>query len=338
MNPSYRLINAAGPLTPLGAGLVPQDVAAEIAQILQQPADMAALQAQASEEIARAFGAEAGCVTACTASGIAIAAAAAMTGSDLARIEQLPDTNGMKGTVALPQGHDVWFGARVGQMIRLSGARIVRKPALGVAAGVFVSSHHVHSGPTLEEFVGECSKEGVPVIVDAAGSVDIAPFLRAGAHLVLASAQKNFLGPTAGIVAGRRDLVAACLAQERGIGRAMKAGKENVAGVIAGLRRWRESPQAGREAVWRDRAWRLCELLGGELHTDAPEHRIARARIATPWAKQAVEALKGLEPPIRVWEAGVPEGHFELDPRCLRDEEVEHVAKQVKWAIERTSP
>ena len=44
-----------------------------------------------------------------------------------------------------------------------------------------------------------------------------------------------------------------------------------------------------------------------------------------------------MEPPIRVWEAGVARGYFELDPRCLRDEEVEHVAKQVKWAIERAT-
>jgi L-seryl-tRNA(Ser) seleniumtransferase len=45
-------------------------------------------------------------------------------------------------------------------------------------------------------------------------------------------------GPTAGIIAGRRDLVRACYAQQRGIGRPMKAGKEAVVGAIAALRRW----------------------------------------------------------------------------------------------------
>lgn len=334
MNPSYRLVNAAGPLTPLGAGLVPADVAIEVAEMLRQPADMAALQALASEEIRRSFGAEAGCVTGCTAAGIAVAAAAAMAGTDLGKIQQLPDTSGMKGELALPGGHDVWFGAKVGQMIRLAGARLVSKPGPNVAAGVFVSSHHVHSGPSLDAFIREMGE--APVIVDAAGSVDIAPFLRAGAALVLASAQKNFLGPTAGIVAGRKDLVAACLAQERGIGRAMKAGKENVAGVIAGLRRWRESPQ--RETEWQRRAGRLCELLGATMEMDEPERRIPRARIASAQARKVTEMLKALAPPIRVWEAGLERGYFELDPRCLRDEEVESVAKQVKWALERTSP
>lgn len=332
------MLNAAGPLTPLGAGLVPQEVALEVAAILGEPADMAALQAIASEEIRAAFGAQAGCVTGCTAAGIAVAVAAAMTGTDLAKIERLPDTSGLKDAVALPPGHDVWFGAKVGQMIRLPGARLVVAPGPGVAAGVYVSSHHVHSALPLEAFIGDCSAEGVPVIVDAAGSVDIAPFLRAGAALVLASAQKNFLGPTAGIIAGRGDLVAACLAQERGIGRAMKAGKEAVAGAIAGLRAWRRMPQAEREAQWRRRAERLCELLGGELETDPPEHRIVRARIAAPHARRAAEALRSLDPPVRVWEAGLDAGHFALDPRCLRDGEVEELARQVKWALQASAP
>jgi L-seryl-tRNA(Ser) seleniumtransferase len=328
MNPSYRLINAAGPLTPLGAGLVPQEVAAEIAAILERPADMAALQALASEEIARAFGAEAGCVTGCSAAGIAVACAAAMAGGDLKKIGQLPDTTSMKGEILLPAGHDVWFGAQVAQMIRISGARVVTEAGPQTAAGVFVSSHHVHSGPALAEFL----KNEIPVIVDAAGSVDLAPFLRAGAALAIGSAQKNFLGPTAGIIAGRKDLVAACLAQERGIGRAMKAGKENIAGVIAGLRLWRRI-SGETEHEWQSRAAHWCELLGGTVAMDEPERRIPRARIKHPAARKVVDALKELETPVRVWEAGVEEGYFELDPRCLRDEEVAPVAQHVKWAI-----
>lgn len=294
---------------------------------------MAALQAMASEEIRRTFDAEAGCVTGCTAAGIAIAAAAAMTGSDLKKIEQLPDTSGMKGEILLPGTHDVWFGAKVGQMIRLSGARLVEKAGPKVAAAVFVSSHHVHSDLRLEDLLGK----GMPVIVDAAGSVDIAPFLRAGAALVLASAQKNFLGPTAGIVAGRKDLVAACLAQERGIGRAMKAGKESVAGVIAALRYWNDT-KGGLEKAWQGRAKRLCELLGGRIEMDEPERRIPRARVTFAQARKAVETLRAMDPSVRVWEAGVAKGYFELDPRCLRDEEVETLAKQVKSVIERISP
>ena len=78
----------------------------------------------ASEKIAAAFGCEAGCVTAGSAAGIAIAVAAAMTGCDLNKIAQLPDPSGMKRRVAMQRGHDANFGTLVSQMIRLTGAAV----------------------------------------------------------------------------------------------------------------------------------------------------------------------------------------------------------------------
>ena len=140
-----------------------------------------------------------------------------MTGTDLAKVEQLPDTSGMKHRVVLQRAHDCWFGAYVGQMIRISGARIdyvgTRERAAeseleaalspDTAAALFVASHHVPSEGTipLAAFIRICRRAGVPVIIDAAGTVDLDIYLKAGASLVLASAHKNFGGLTAGIVA-----------------------------------------------------------------------------------------------------------------------------------------
>ena len=55
------------------------------------------------------------------------------------------------------------------------------------------------------------------------------------ADLVLVSAQKYLASPTAGLIIGRKRLVHACRAHEKGIGRAMKATKEAVIGVLAAL-------------------------------------------------------------------------------------------------------
>ena len=108
------------------------------------------------------------------------------------------------------------------------------------AAAFYVVSHH--TAPTgmipLPLYVETCHARGVPVVVDAAAEYGWRDMLATGADLVLFSAQKALGGPTAGIVAGRRDLVRACYAQSRGIGRPMKAGKEAVVGAIAALRRW----------------------------------------------------------------------------------------------------
>ncbi|MBL6080104.1 hypothetical protein JMJ56_18960 [Belnapia sp. T18] len=59
--------------------------------------------------------------------------------------------------------------------------------------------------------------------------------LATGADLVLVSAQKYLGAPTAGLVMGRAGLVAAVRAQEKGIGRGMKATKEAIASVLAAL-------------------------------------------------------------------------------------------------------
>ena len=64
-------------------------------------------------------------MTASCSAAISLACAAAMTGKDLAAIERLPDTTGLKDEVLIQTGHMVSYGAPVEQGIRrtLSRAR-----------------------------------------------------------------------------------------------------------------------------------------------------------------------------------------------------------------------
>jgi uncharacterized pyridoxal phosphate-dependent enzyme len=253
-----RIINLAGIETVHGAAAVPPDIAQAMHDILPHYVEMNDLQSVACAEIMATTGAQAGCITNCAAAGIALCVAAAMTGLDPCKVEQLPDTTGMKSRVVLQKGHEVHYGAGVSQMIRLAGAQPVEigtatsaalfqlrgalKP--DVAAAVYVVSHHTvqHGMIPLIDFAAACHEFDIPVIVDAAAEYDWSGLLRQGADLIIFSAQKALLGPTAGIVAGRNDLVRACYHQEYGIGRAMKAGKESIVGTIAAMRRWRSQP------------------------------------------------------------------------------------------------
>jgi D-glucosaminate-6-phosphate ammonia-lyase len=347
-----KIINAAGPVSVFGGGAPNEAARAAALAILPQPVEIAQLQALASERIAAAFGCDAGCVTAGSAAGIAIAVAAAMTGTDLRNIAQLPDAGGMKHRVVMQRGHDANFGTLVSQMIRLAGATADMigttqrcdadelRRALGphTAAAIFVVSHHTaQSGMIgLRDFCAICHAAGVPVIVDAAGEHDLGEPLRDGADLAIASAHKNYSALTAGIVAGRRALIEICLLQDCGIGRPMKVGKESIASVIAALDVWTAQDRAAVHAEWTRRARMACDLLAGlpgfqaGIAPDMPGSPLNRARIHAPDATAVADRLAAADPSIRVWRLGLPHGYFELDPRTVTDEEMREICRAIR--------
>lgn len=355
---SHRVINASGTMTDLGASSVSQDVAEVMARILPYFIDMAALQALASRWIARVTKGEAGCVTACAASGIAVSVAATMTGLNLGAIEALPDCSSLTRTeVVIQKGHVVNFGASVAQMIRIAGAKVVEvgstnscgtyqlRHALSekTAAGVYVVSHHtVQSGLiSLPDFVRVCHERGVPVIVDAASEYDLQGFIELGADLVVYSAHKFLAGPTAGIIAGRKSLVRACyLNQVAGIGRAMKVGKESIAGAIAALIRWIHMDHRAVHMHEYNRVERLVQALRSlrglkvEEVPDPTGNPITRVRVwvdeleAGMSAEELARVLRSGRPSIAVRAHHVDLGFFELDPCNLLEGDLEVIVER----------
>jgi L-seryl-tRNA(Ser) seleniumtransferase len=356
-----RVINASGTETVHGASRASTRVAEAVAAILPHWIEMAELQRAASETIARVTGAEAGFVTGCTAAGISVAVAAAMTGSDLARVERLPDVTGLRHRVILQKGHEVNFGGTVTQMIRLTGATPVEigtatscaayqlEGAIDerTAAAVYVLSHHtVQSGLLgLAAFSAICGARGVPVIVDAAAEYDWPGMLAAGATAVIFSAQKAPAGTTAGVIAGSRDFARACFHQERGIGRPMKAGKENVAGAIAALEQWRDADHAATrraEAARLDRAEAsLRNLRGLRLEREAdpsgnPFERLmlhVDPRVARISPFQLGQALAAGDPKIVLRTLHADRGYLLLDVRRIDDGELELVVGRIREAL-----
>ena len=354
------LINVSGTETVFGASPVSAEVVKAIAGILPHSVDMAELQRVASAEIAAATGAEAGFVTGCSAAAIVVAVASAMTGLDLAAIERLPDTTGLKDEVVIQKGHIVNYGSAISGDIRLTGAKVVEigaamesglyqlRAALGprTAAAVYVISHH--AAPTgmiaLPAFVAACHAAAVPVIVDADAEYGWREILAAGADLVLFSAQKAIGGPTAGIVAGRRDLVRACYAQSRGIGRPMKAGKEAVVGTIAALRRWGALDPAARRRAVEANADALIAAVGDlagvtasrvEDETGNPFCRVcltvdpARAGYS---AYALARALQAEPPKVLVRSLQADRGILQIDVRRLDAPTLALVAARIRAA------
>jgi D-glucosaminate-6-phosphate ammonia-lyase len=361
------VINLSGPLTSFGTSISSPAVCESAADSLRHHWDMDELFRCAGEVVARWSGAEAGTLTACSASGITLTVAACMTGPDLGKVARLPSTDGMKHEVVIQKGHSVNFGAPIEQMIRLAGADVVEvgtvnktsvpelKAGLSdrTAAAMFVVSHHTaqHGYIHLEEFVQICHDAQVPVIIDAAAQDhQIERLVASGADLIVLSAQKYLAGPTGGVVCGRKDLVEAVYLQNRGIGRTMKIGKEGVFGTMVAL----EERMATDLADWAETQCSKADYLAGKLDgligvdvslvLDQVGQPVTRVRLTVNPSAAGIDA-QGLcrslaegSPSIKPRGHHAEEGWFFLEPNHVTTDELDYVAARIHEIVQSSRP
>src|SRR5262249_21806708 len=161
--------------------------------------------------------------------------AACVTGLDPARMNRLPDTEGLPNEVVMARSQRNFYD----RALRQVGVRLVEVgiPDRFSGAGVrdaepwefeaAITSRTValfwvaqrNSEPTLPAVVEVARRHHLPVIVDAAGppppAENLTRFIAQGADLVAISGGKAIGGPQAsGILAGQRDLVQAAALQQ----------------------------------------------------------------------------------------------------------------------------
>ncbi len=356
------IVNVSGTMTALGASIAVPEAVAAASALLPEWVEINDLHRKASHAIAKATGAEAGFVTACCSAGMTLAVASAMTGADLSRVEQLPDATGMKNEVVILMGHMTGYGADVSQAIRLAGATVVPvgnvtdardyqlagKITDRTAAAMFVVSHHTvqYGQLPLADFARICHARGVPVIADLASESDLRGFLAAGADVAVYSAHKFLGGLTAGIVAGRKDLVRATFLQNNGIGRGMKVGKESIVATIAALEAWGRRDHAAERRKERGTLdlWlsRFDDRPGvkAEIIPDPTGNPIDRLKLAVDPEQAGIAAwdladrLAAGDPPVIIRDHEVEHGFFEMDPCNLHPGEERIVADRVVEELE----
>lgn len=344
-----RVINAAGHLSMLGGGISPEPLAASIAGAIQdaltRPVDMAWLKDEASRRISAATGAEAGAVTTGAAAGIALSVAACVVGDNPEMVRALPFAAPRK--VVLQAGHDIDFGAPVTQMVAAGGgvpflagsheaisANDLEQAIQGAAAFVFVQSHHVRAPRRLplEVCLGIARDAGVPVIVDAAAEEDLRRYVAAGASLAIYSGGKALGGlSSSGIVAGTAHLIAGVRAQERGIGRAMKAGPEQLLSACIAIDAYGGAFHEDA-AILESLQQGLAGIAGlqAAVVPDEAGRPIRRLEVRHPGAAEIVQALRRNNPPIFVRAHNAGEGRFAIDPRNLTPSDALEVAAALR--------
>jgi L-seryl-tRNA(Ser) seleniumtransferase len=197
---------------------------------------------------------------------------------------------------------------------------------------------------------------GSGVLVDAPALADepsIQRSIRAGAALVCCSGDKLLGGPQAGLLVGRSETVAA--ARRHPLARAFRIDKLSLAALEATLLLYRDPTRARAEIPvlamleasdeeLTARAQRLLDFIGasdaeivravakvggGALPLLELEGPAVALKGSLP-ASDTAAALRRAEPPVV---GRIHEGRVLLDPRTLRDEEVELAAAAARAAM-----
>ena len=234
----------------------------------------------------------------------------------------------------------------------------------------------VEGAVSLEDTVAVAHKHNVPVIVDAAGGLPPAENLRGliatGADLVSFSGGKAIQGPQAsGILVGRSDLIQSVALQHQdmdvmvetwtlreqllgsgrllgpplqGIGRPMKVGKEEIAGLLAAVKTYVNRDHAAARQEWL----RRLEFIAAALN-DAPgvaTEVVGRDGASYPTLRVSLdESVHGVsaidlvnrlfdeDPAVAVSQYGSQEGSITINPLNLDGDKPQLVAARIRAIV-----
>ena len=384
------VINAAGEPSRLGQSILAEPVREAMMAAAQYCVPLSELQERACELIAAATGAEAGCVAPGAAAGLYLAAAACMAGTDLAAMDRLPDTTGLRNEIVVHRAHRNAFD----HAVRASGARFVEFGYLGAVSGagayawqlaaainertaaVFYPGFPAASVLPLPVVAEIAHSRGIPLIVDGAGTLvtpeNLRRFIAEGADLVSFSGGKAIGGPSAsGILAGRRDLILSATLQQQdmyvrketwsgpfgapmpdvfetpphqGLGRMLKVGREEIAGLIVALQLFLARDHARERAQWlatmTDVAARIGAAPDVAIHLEAPPQVLIPQVAIQYQGPRPVEKAAALSrdlqhgrPRVFCDEAQLASGTLVLNPINIRDDEIEPLIARIRQAL-----
>ena len=351
-----EVINASGKMTALGGSTVSEEVARTLKEASQNYVDIDEIMELTGRVIAEVTGAEDGCPTTGAAAGIAISTAAVIAGENLAHIERIPNTDGLKNEVIVQKGQQIHFGASIEQMISLGGGKVIEvgqankveeehiEGAINerTVALIYIKSHHaIQKGmQSIETMIKIAKKHQIPFIIDAAAEEDFKKYIEMDADIVIYSGGKALEGPTSGFICGKQAFMKACRKQYKGIGRPMKIGKEGMAGLIVALKQYADKEANVERQLSKMK--KLCETLEEvpgltcSIKQDEAGREIFRANIEVDGEKAGMDAealLQQLEsgnPAIFLRHHYVNIGILSVDPRPLFKGQEEIIAEQIK--------
>ena len=257
------VINATGSVTMLGGSTPAPEVREAMDRADGAYVPLMELEELAGEAIAKMVDVPAAYITSGAGSALTLATAACMAGDDDAKIQQLPDTTGMKNEILIQTRQHYWYD----RCLELAGAKLVdfgtpegtSREDLENAIGPNTAAVHYLAEAqspdpkalSLEDTIEIAHAKGVPVLVDAAGQIyplDLfGSYVRMGADFQCTAAKYMGSAQSTGLAFGSTDMIRKLGLQSfvsyegrriRGVGRPHKVDRQEMVGVVAAVRRW----------------------------------------------------------------------------------------------------
>ncbi len=270
-----KVINAAGTYTFLTASIMPPPVQAAVAQAAKHPVRLAELQKASGEYLAKKLQCEAALVTAGAASALTLGTAACLTVANPEAPGKMPvDMTGLKNEVVVQKTHRYDYD----HALLNCGIRFVTVETLSDYERAFsertVMAHFFNAAEdgqiSREDWIRVAHRHHVPCFNDAAADVppisNLWNYTKMGFDLVTFSGGKGIRGPqNAGLLLGRKDLIAAAIANDmpisESIGRGMKVAKEQIVGMVAAVDWFLSQSDDSMQAEFQARANRIVNHL-----------------------------------------------------------------------------
>jgi uncharacterized pyridoxal phosphate-dependent enzyme len=257
------IINAIGSVTMLGGSTPIPEVKEAMEKADSAYLPLIELEEKAGRAIADMLDVPAAYITAGAGSALTLATAAIMAGDDDDKIQQLPDTTGMKNEILIQTRQRYWYD----RCLELAGARLVEfgsedettREDLEKAIGDNTAAVHYYAveqttdpnALSLEDTIEIAHAHGLPVTVDAAGQIYplelFGKYVRMGADFQCVAAK--YLGATqsVGLALGTRDMIHKLSLHSfvgyesrriRGVGRPQKVDRQEMVGAVVAVKHW----------------------------------------------------------------------------------------------------
>ena len=257
------VINATGSVTMLGGSTPIPEVREAMAAADGAYIPLMELQEAAGAAIARMTNVPAAYITSGAGSALMLATAAAMAGDDDDRIQQLPNTDGMKNEILIQTRQRYWYD----RCLELAGARLVMfgseerttredlENAIGpntVAVHYYaVEQEYDPNALSLEDTIDIAHSHDVLVTVDAAGQIypleNFGKYVRMGADFQCIAAKYMGAPQSTGLALGSEEMIRKLGLQAfasyegrrvRGVGRPQKVDRQEMMGAVAAVQVW----------------------------------------------------------------------------------------------------